>query len=185
MNVGTIPAPCSKPSPGHAIPGALPRSMLLDLSRFTGLVDVSQPSISSHTAGNERFQISRFASDGGTRPVQEVLRFVSLASHILSTGQEVGAKLFSEEVPGFLPARNVFLKAQPLLSGSPSLNFARHTKTTAYRQARNNSRNLSNITSVLTHRQLLFPASYGRRNWCGSKGRAAPPLAQTANQPLH
>ena len=141
--------------------------MLLDLSRFTGLVDVSQPSISSHTFGEERFKVSRFAFDGGTRPVQEVLRFASLASHILLTGQEVGAKHFSEEVPSFAAARNVFLKSSAASFGVAVTQSERHTKTTAYRQARNNSRNLSNITSPLTHRQLLFPASYGRRNWRG------------------
>ena len=61
-------------------------------------------------------KVSRFAFDGGTRPVQEVLRFASLAPHILPTGQEVGAKHFSEEVPNF-QIRNVFLKAQPLCWG--------------------------------------------------------------------
>ena len=94
------------------------------------------------------------------RAFRELLRFVSTAPHSLSTGERCAQDVSARAPPVCLSPETFVAKAQ--------LRFqAFHTrasaagKPTAYRQARLNSRNPTNIATGCTHRQPGLVASDG------------------------
>jgi hypothetical protein len=117
-------------------------------------------------AGNSRFRLTRTTvapspdqRDPGRRSVSSAP--LRIASRLPLTGRKVSRSVSARAFPAHdPPSGNVCFKSLAALF------WAFHTlaraagKTTHYRQAKMNSRNLTNITTPFTHRQRSFAASH-------------------------
>jgi hypothetical protein len=94
----------------------------------------------------------------------------SALPHIASQQAEGARRAFQR---GHLrtASEDVYLYGSAALLGTPAHRKRAAKESTAHRQARMNSRNLSNIATLFTHRQPWFAASHGRR-WVRTEGTA-------------
>jgi hypothetical protein len=109
------------------------------------------------------FPVQTKAADGGTKPGRSGSCSVSSAPPRIAFQRVKGARrTFSARAPPVLLASETFIaKAQLHSSGLPTHVQTQRGEPTAYRQARLNSRNPTNIAIPFTHRQWQLAASDG------------------------
>jgi len=114
-------------------------------------------------AGEFGFPFRLKAADGGTKPATSGSCSVSSAPPRIAFQRVKGARrAFSARAsPVLFPRRRLLLKLSCIVQGFPHAQNAACKKPIAYRQARLNSRNLTNIAIPFTHRQWPFLASDG------------------------
>ena len=111
------------------------------------------------------FPVQTKAADGGTKPEPSGSCSVSSAPSRIAFQRVKGARRTFQRgrLRCYFPRRRLLLKLSCIFQGFPHP----HTRTrsvekpTAYRQARLNSRNLTNIAIPFTHRQWQLVASDG------------------------
>ena len=109
------------------------------------------------------YPVQTKAADGGTKPETSGSCSVSSAPSRIAFQRVKGARrTFSARAPPVLLYRKrLLLKLSCIVQGFPHARIRSAKKPTAYRQARHNSRNPTNIAIPFTHRQWQLGASDG------------------------